>query len=133
MTLADAGLVVNGRYAEHLWALRAGQLNSIGADQMLGLIAFPSFHSSLAVLAAYALYPIRFVGPLALALNVLVILSVPVQGGHHLVDIPAGVAVAVAAITVSSAAVRRRRGRSIDQQAAEEPAWSGAKGQSASV
>jgi len=43
----------------------------------------------------------------ALILNLLVIAATPVHGGHHVIDIAGGAVVAVLAITVADAIVRR--------------------------
>ncbi len=88
--------VVDLSYVQVIFDLRDGTLRALSLDNVYGLIAFPSYHCTLAalvVLAAYRLGPAIF-WPV-LALNVAVILSTPIDGGHHLVDGPAGVAVAV--------------------------------------
>ena len=54
----------------------------------------------LAVLTAWALWPLRWIGlPLAL-LNALVLVSTIPQGGHYLADILAGTALALAALAL---------------------------------
>lgn len=60
-----------------------------------GLIAFPSFHVAWSVLATYAALPFKkiFVG--LSILNAIVIASTVLLGWHYLVDVPAGIALAV--------------------------------------
>ncbi|HEY7422901.1 MAG TPA: phosphatase PAP2 family protein [Gemmataceae bacterium] len=59
-----------------------------------GLISFPSFHTVLALLAAFALWPVPYVrGPAAL-LAALIVLSTLTTGWHYLIDVVAGVLVA---------------------------------------
>jgi hypothetical protein len=91
------GLGVNIPYAAHMSAWHAGNFVPLRLADMQGLIAFPSFHTVLAVISMLALLEFRFLGFLGVIINVLVILSVPAQGGHHLVDVFAGILVAAVA------------------------------------
>ncbi|MGH6794405.1 MAG: phosphatase PAP2 family protein [Methylocella sp.] len=64
------------------WAdLRDGTLRTIDSLNNQGLVVFPSFHATLAVLCAYAARPLRLLKIPLLALNLLVILSSPAMGG----------------------------------------------------
>jgi membrane-associated phospholipid phosphatase len=60
-----------------------------------GLATFPSFHIVLAILTAWALYPVRVVGAFALALNGIVVVATLGSGGHYLVDVLGGGAIAI--------------------------------------
>jgi membrane-associated phospholipid phosphatase len=92
---------VDRRYVETLLALKNGEIRNIVLADMKGLIAFPSFHTVMAVLTVYAAAAVpRALGP-ALAWNAVVLLSVPVDGGHHVVDIVAGIVVAIAALAAA--------------------------------
>jgi hypothetical protein len=101
-SLSDRGLIVDAPYARELLALRSGTIDTLSIDELTGLIAFPSFHTAIAVLAAYYLWPVRFAGIAALILNILVVLSVPIDGGHHVVDVPAGILTALAGVVLAS-------------------------------
>jgi membrane-associated phospholipid phosphatase len=82
------------------WAdLRNGTLRTINPLDNQGLVVFPSFHATLAVLCSYAARPLRIVKIPLLVLNLLIILSSPAMGGHYFIDIIAGVI--LAALTVS--------------------------------
>ena len=82
------------------WAdLRDGTLRTINPLDNQGLVVFPSFHATLAVLCAYAATPLRILKIPLLALNLLIILSSPFEGGHYFVDIIAGIV--LAAFTIS--------------------------------
>ena len=82
------------------WAeLRNGTLRSINPFDNQGLVVFPSFHTSLAVLCACAAWPLRILRYPLLALNLLIILSSPAMGGHYFIDIIAGIF--LAALTIS--------------------------------
>ena len=93
--------VVGRDYVETLLALKAGLHTHIVLGEMKGLIAFPSFHTVMAVLTVYAAAAISRVFWPVVAWNALVLLSVPVDGGHHVVDIAAGLVLAVAAIAAA--------------------------------
>ncbi len=82
------------------WAgLRNGTLRTFNPFEVQGLVVFPSFHATLAVLCAYAAWPLRILKIPLLALNLLIILSSPVEGGHYFIDIIAGII--LAALTIS--------------------------------
>jgi len=72
-----------------------------------GLVGFPSFHTAQAIIAIwYARRLKRFFYPF-LVFNILVVASTPIQGGHHVVDVIGGLAVAAFAIWFASTAARR--------------------------
>jgi len=82
------------------WAdLRNGTLRIINPFDNQGLVVFPSFHAVLAVLCANAARPLRILKYPLLALNLLIILSSPFEGGHYFIDIIAGII--LAALTIS--------------------------------
>ena len=64
-----------------------------------GLVVFPSFHATLAVLCACAARPLFILKYPLLALNLLILLSTPAMGGHYFIDIAAGII--LAALTIS--------------------------------
>jgi len=61
--------------------------------QIKGLIAFPSFHTVLALLSIYGALSIRPLIVPFVVLNLTAVAAVPLHGGHHLVDVFAGIAV----------------------------------------
>jgi membrane-associated phospholipid phosphatase len=82
------------------WAdLRSGTLRTINPLNNQGLVVFPSFHASLAVLCACAARPFGILRYPLLALNLLIILASPAMGGHYFIDIIAGII--LAALTIS--------------------------------
>jgi membrane-associated phospholipid phosphatase len=92
-------------YADFV-ALRDGSFAKLSLDRVEGLITFPSFHTVLAILVTYSVRDVRLLfGPVAV-LNALVIVSTLTEGGHYLVDVLAGGAIAVACIVI----VRRLEG-----------------------
>ncbi len=83
------------------WAdLRNGALCTINPLNNQGLVIFPSFHTVLAVLCAYAARPLRILKIPLLALNLLIILSAPAMGGHYFIDIIAGTILAILTISL---------------------------------
>ncbi len=87
------------RYVSQMADLRNGTLRTINPLENQGLVVLPSFHTVLAVLCAYAAWPLRIVKIPLLALNLLIILSCPAEGGHYFIDLIAGII--VAALTIS--------------------------------
>ena len=79
-------------------AMRAGTMHELDLTRLEGLINFPSFHTTLAVLFAYALRGRAAPFVAATLLNVVMVVSVLTEGGHYLVDVISGTAVAVAAV-----------------------------------
>jgi membrane-associated phospholipid phosphatase len=85
-------------HLEHVRALRAGTLKSIGLDHIFGLVTLPSFHVIFAILLAWATRGLRFVFIPAVIFNTVVSISAIAIGGHYLIDVVTGAAMAFAAI-----------------------------------
>ncbi len=95
-------------YVDELVSLRGGSLPLVNVMHLKGVIAFPSYHAVLAVLFTYAHRRSWPFIPLA-AVNGLMLLSIPSEGGHYLVDVLAGVVVAALTILATSALMQRRK------------------------
>jgi hypothetical protein len=88
----------DSRYVHAFISTRDGSLKVIGAEPVQGIIQFPSLHAALGIVYTYAARGIRYLFPLFVAVNVvLVVATVPV-GGHHFADLWAGIALALATI-----------------------------------
>lgn len=98
---------VHGDYLATLRGLREGTSRSLIATGAEGIINFPSLHAALGLLFALALWPVRVLRWVWLVLNVTMIFTVPVEGGHYFVDVFAGIAIAAASLVVAHAIVRR--------------------------
>jgi membrane-associated phospholipid phosphatase len=85
-----------------LEGLRSGGMSVIRLDDLEGLITFPSFHTTNAILFVWALWPVRYLRTLILALNALMIASTPTAGSHYFIDIVGGTGVAVLAIATAN-------------------------------
>ena len=90
--------------------LRNGTMRHFDLARIQGLVSFPSYHSALAVFFAYSLRRVRLLFPLALLLNVTMLISTPTQGGHYLVDVFGGLIVACSTIHIIRIATRSRIG-----------------------
>lgn len=90
-------LAVPTEFADHVRALRDGSMRVIDLGGAQGLVTFPSFHTASAVLLMLAFRGVPYVRWPALVLNGLMLLSVPLEGSHYLVDLLAGIVLAVTA------------------------------------
>jgi membrane-associated phospholipid phosphatase len=90
---AYAGLPLFWNFVPHLDAVRNGTLHAIPLGDLRGIISFPSYHTAAALLAVWAVWPVRFVRWPMLVLNVLMVASAPVEGAHYLVDVMGGLVV----------------------------------------
>ena len=83
-----------------LIAVRDRAVSRFVFGDMQGVIAMPSFHAVIAILLIYTHRGlVRSFYPMVL-LNFLMLLSAPSQGHHFLIDVIAGIAVAVLTISV---------------------------------
>lgn len=87
-------------HAKTLLALRSHTLTTFSFP-MEGVVMFPSFHSALSILLVYAGWPLRWLRAPLLLLNMYILLSTPVIGGHYLSDVLAGIAIGIAAIAAT--------------------------------
>jgi hypothetical protein len=86
-------LALDQNYAQILINLLAHGPGYISPVDVKGLIGFPSYHAVLALLAIYYTWPLRYVRWPMLAFNLAALVATPIQGGHHLVDVLAGIPV----------------------------------------
>jgi len=84
-----------------LEAMRNGTAHFVRLDNLEGLITFPSFHTTAAVIFCWALWPIRRLRWFVVALNLLLVASTPIDGAHYVIDLLAGAIVAGVAIAVA--------------------------------
>lgn len=89
---SEIGLVTNSYYAELLRTLAANGLEVIRPSDIVGTIAFPSYHTVMALLVVWFLRGTVLFIP-AVILNILMIPAILSHGGHHLTDMAGGVAV----------------------------------------
>ncbi len=90
-------------FLETFQALRSAPDFVLSADNTAGIVTFPSIHAGIAALCAWAAWDSRLLRAPLLVLNLLMAFSALTNGAHYLVDVLAGLAVAV----VTIAAVQR--------------------------
>jgi membrane-associated phospholipid phosphatase len=88
-----------GSYLPVLQEIRSGHWTVLSYAHAEGIVTFPSFHTTLAVFFAYLAGRLdkrllRVFGPV----NAIMLLSIPVIGGHYLADLFGGAAVACVSI-----------------------------------
>jgi membrane-associated phospholipid phosphatase len=93
-----SGATVSPAVARALLDLKSGALVEMELENLKGLIAFPSLHTVMALLVVYSVREIKIVFWPVLAWNALMLVSIPVDGGHHVVDVPAGVLLMVVSV-----------------------------------
>jgi hypothetical protein len=90
-------LAVPLEFTGQVEALRNGTLKIVDLSGAQGLVTFPSFHTACGVLLLLAFWQAPYVRWVGVPANILMILSVPIQGSHYIVDVIAGAAVAILA------------------------------------
>jgi hypothetical protein len=77
------------------------------------MTTFPSFHTTLAILAIMACWRIRRFGPIFAGFNLFWALSIPVWGSHYFIDIIVGGMIAIAGYGLVAAIARLRGTRTM--------------------
>jgi membrane-associated phospholipid phosphatase len=90
------GNIPEARSVPVRWALQLGDFDTFDVFQTTGLISMPSFHAVLAVLVPIACWPFRRFRWWIVALNLVMLVATVSEGGHYLVDVIAGAALALA-------------------------------------
>ncbi len=80
---------------------RAGTLRHLDLMGLAGIVTFPSFHAASAVLYTWALWPVKWVRPIAILANGAMLAATPIIGGHYFIDLLAGTAIALIAIAAA--------------------------------
>jgi len=110
---AKLGLALDGEYGRDLVAMLKNGPGFISPKELRGIIGFPSYHTVQALVLIWYARHIPWLRWAALALNILVLIATPIHGGHHLIDLIGGGAVACAAILLADRIVleAQRRAR----------------------
>lgn len=98
-------LAMSKSYALELLELPRSPVIKIDGDHLIGLIGFPSFHTVLLVLTIYGAWKLEKLRIIIAAWNVVVLISILPDGGHHFVDVIGGILVAVASIQLARLAI----------------------------
>ncbi|KAA2234992.1 phosphatase PAP2 family protein [Salinarimonas soli] len=89
-------LAVPLEFQEQATALREGRMRMVDLSGAQGLVTFPSFHTVCAVLLLLAFRPVPYLRWIGAVLNGLMLVAIPIEGSHYLVDVIAGAALALA-------------------------------------
>ncbi|HEX2256230.1 MAG TPA: phosphatase PAP2 family protein [Afifellaceae bacterium] len=100
-------LAVSPEFQEHAVALREGRMRIIDLSGAQGLVTFPSFHTVSAVLLLLAFWAVPYLRWISLGLNTLMLIAIPIEGSHYIVDVIAGAALALATWGLARWMVRR--------------------------
>jgi membrane-associated phospholipid phosphatase len=87
--------------------LRNGSFRLLGAVGSEGIITFPSLHAALAMIFIFALWPVPVLRWVSLFINVLMLISTPIDGGHYFIDVVAGILVALVCWPAAASVARR--------------------------
>ena len=82
--------------------LRSGSIDQLSVHTLSGMVTMPSFHACAAVILAWCFWPMRKLRWPMLALNIGMFASAVPSGGHYLIDLGAGAAVAGVAIAATN-------------------------------
>ena len=99
---------VNANYGTELIRVAEHGPGVITPSEIRGLIGFPSYHAVLAFAAIYAARNVKYLASAFWALNLLILPSIFVHGGHHFVDLPAGFAVFLIGVWAANRALDAR-------------------------
>ncbi|MBN9544774.1 MAG: phosphatase PAP2 family protein [Alphaproteobacteria bacterium] len=100
-------IVVDQNYAHRLVNLLANGPGLISPLTIKGLVGFPSFHTAQAVIIAWYARRAGVLFYPFLIFNSLTILSTPIQGGHHVIDVIGGIAAAAFTIWLATIIANR--------------------------
>ena len=97
-------------WLEHdlITGLRDGRARVLDLSFLMGIVSFPSYHATLPVILAWAQRDVPVLRIVAPLWALLTIAATPLFGGHYAVDVLAGLALAVIAISVAPSLVSRR-------------------------
>jgi hypothetical protein len=98
-------LVAGFDYAQDLLQMLRSGPGFISPGELRGIIGFPSYHTLQAVVLTWYAWRDAVLRWPVLALNAAVLMAIPIHGGHHLVDLPGGIFVAVIAIAMARATI----------------------------
>ena len=100
--------LVGSSYGAELMRLGAEGPKFISPRDTEGLVAFPSYHTIMAVLAMYSARTTRWWFPILVVINLFVLPGVLIHGGHHLIDVIGGLLTAGCIIYVARQVVTEK-------------------------
>ena len=109
-------LHVAWEHVETLFAVRSGALRHLGMNSLFGIVTFPSFHAAGAVLLAWGFHGVPLLRWPFHALNAALFVSAIFVGGHYIVDLIAGSAIAIVALLLASWIAKHRQKSACDKR-----------------
>jgi hypothetical protein len=95
------------------YGLRDGSFRSLVAVGSQGIITFPSLHAGLGVILMAGAWPVPILRWVFVVLNLVMLAATPIDGSHYLIDVWAGILMAVLCLMAARAlAVRAGTNRS---------------------
>src|SRR3954447_12858859 len=99
---ANLDLVVRSTHVEQYMSLRTHAFTEFSLSEAKGIITFPSFHTTCAIVFAWAMWRVPFVRWVGLLTNLGMIAVTPLHGSHYFTDVAAGAAIAPIAIAIAT-------------------------------
>jgi hypothetical protein len=103
----NLGIALDGDYGRNLVLLLKNGPGRISPSELRGIVGFPSYHTVQALVLMWYARHVPYLRWASVALNIVVLIGTPIHGGHHLIDLAGGAAVAVAAIMLADGIVKR--------------------------
>ncbi len=100
-TMRQSQQVLDAAYGQKMLDLLAHGEEQIRPTQMIGLIAFPSFHTVLALVGIWFSRSLKWVFPVFLAVNLLVFPATLAHGAHFLMDLVGGLALFIISLRIA--------------------------------
>ena len=110
LSAADYPAIVPATRELHLpifYGLRDGSFRALSGLTSEGIITFPSFHTALGVIFIVALWSVPVLRWFGVVVNALMMVSIPIDGGHYFIDMIAGIVIAVLCIAAARAMAAR--------------------------
>ncbi len=82
--------MVTSEYGQRLLTMMISGPETVTPAHVEGLIAFPSYHTTMAFICTFAAIGLRKLFPVFLVLNLIVLPGTLIHGGHHLADLFGG-------------------------------------------
>jgi membrane-associated phospholipid phosphatase len=92
-------------YAPAIESIRAGE-RLISREMLVGYVTFPSYHAAAACLFAWAAWQVRWLRWPGLILNLLMAASTIPAGGHYLIDVVGGIAIALVSARLAAFCIK---------------------------
>jgi len=96
-------------FAPVLQAIKAGGARTETPQMFTGLVSFPSYHAAAAAIFVWAVWPLPKIRVVFVLLNARMAVSAVVAGGHYLIDIVGGLAVAAISIRFAICRISSRK------------------------